>query len=60
MKKKEIYNYLMNVKKSIGYIPSRTIINAYNTHITKDYTNVRVCTNDVYTALKNKTVWKFN
>ena len=57
--KKQIKAYLSGVKKSIGYIPSRYLVNAYGVKL-KDFTNVSYAVYAVYEALKNKSIIKFS
>lgn len=60
--KKDIYAYLMSVKKSVGYIPNGHIFCAYNVKINIERfdKNVKLCTNEVYTALTDKPIWKYS
>lgn len=62
--KKEIYEYLSNVKNSMGYIPKGHIINAFDVGYDSNFDsiekNVKRCTDSVYTLLKNKSILKFS
>ena len=61
MRKVEIYNYLKGVKNSLGYIPKRFIVNAYNiTDVSDEYKSIQKATNDTYSALKSKSIWSFS
>lgn len=60
--KKEIYKYLMSVKKGVGYIPAGYIVNAYGVKINTDSfdKSVKRCTEKTYQALKNKPIWRYS